>query len=127
MTCLNARVSILAAANPAYGRYNPKRTIEQNIQLPAALLSRFDLLWLIQDKPDQTNDLALAKHIAYVHQHCKQPTTDTQALSMQVMRKYIALCKLKEPTIPENLTDFIVCKFDRSNTSELKHFNFIFL
>ena len=48
MTCLNARVSILAAANPAYGRYNTKRTIEQNIQLPAALLSRFDLLWLIQ-------------------------------------------------------------------------------
>lgn len=53
MTCLNARVSILAAANPAYGRYNPKRTIEQNIQLPAALLSRFDLLWLIQDKPNR--------------------------------------------------------------------------
>lgn len=57
MTSLNARVSILAAANPAYGRYNPKRTVEQNIQLPAALLSRFDLLWLIQDKPDRENDL----------------------------------------------------------------------
>ncbi len=57
MTSLNARVSILAAANPAYGRYNPKKTIEQNIQLPAALLSRFDLLWLIQDKPDRENDL----------------------------------------------------------------------
>ena len=48
MTTLNARVSILSAANPAYGRYNPKRTVEQNVQLPAALLSRFDLLWLIQ-------------------------------------------------------------------------------
>lgn len=57
MTTLNARVSILAAANPAYGRYNPKRTIEQNIQLPAALLSRFDLLWLIRDRADQDNDL----------------------------------------------------------------------
>ena len=57
MTSLNARVSILAAANPAYGRYNPKKTIEQNIQLPAALLSRFDLLWLIQDKADRDNDL----------------------------------------------------------------------
>lgn len=57
MTTLNARTSILAAANPAYGRYNPKRTIEQNVQLPAALLSRFDLLWLIQDKPDRENDL----------------------------------------------------------------------
>jgi DNA replication licensing factor MCM7 len=108
MTCLNARVSILAAANPAYGRYNPKRTIEQNIQLPAALLSRFDLLWLIQDKPNRDNDLRLAKHITYVHQHCKQPPTQTQALDMSVMRKYIALCKLKEPSIPEELTDYIV-------------------
>ncbi len=60
MTTLNARVSILAAANPAYGRYNPKKSAEQNIQLPAALLSRFDLLWLIQDKPDRHNDLRLA-------------------------------------------------------------------
>ncbi len=57
MTSLNARVSILAAANPAFGRYNPKRSLEHNIQLPAALLSRFDLLWLIQDKPDRENDL----------------------------------------------------------------------
>lgn len=57
MTTLNARVSILAAANPAYGRYNPKKSAEQNIQLPAALLSRFDILWLIQDKPDRDNDL----------------------------------------------------------------------
>lgn len=57
MTSLNARVSILAAANPAYGRYNPKKSVEQNIQLPAALLSRFDLLWLIQDRPDRENDL----------------------------------------------------------------------
>ena len=57
MTSLNARVSILAAANPAYGRYNVKKTVEQNIQLPAALLSRFDLLWLIRDKSNKEDDL----------------------------------------------------------------------
>jgi len=57
MTTLNARVSILAAANPAYGRYNPKKSVEHNIQLPAALLSRFDVLWLIQDRSDRENDL----------------------------------------------------------------------
>lgn len=48
MTTLNARVSIIAAANPAFGRYNPKKSIEQNVDLPAALISRFDLIWLIQ-------------------------------------------------------------------------------
>ncbi|XP_072389053.1 DNA replication licensing factor Mcm7 [Diabrotica undecimpunctata] len=111
MTTLNARVSILAAANPAYGRYNPKRTLEQNIQLPAALLSRFDLLWLIQDKADRDNDLKLAKHITYVHQHSKQPPMEVAALDMKVMRKYISMCKMKDPAIPEELTDFIVAAY----------------
>ncbi|CAD7002582.1 DNA replication licensing factor Mcm7 [Ceratitis capitata] len=108
MTTLNARVSILAAANPAFGRYNPRRTVEQNIQLPAALLSRFDLLWLMQDKPDRDNDLRLAKHITYVHSHNKQPPTRVKALDMNLMRRYINLCKRKNPTIPDELTEYIV-------------------
>jgi len=108
MTRLNARVSILAAANPAYGRYNPKRTIEQNIQLPPALLSRFDLLWLIQDRADRDNDLRLAQHITYVHRNGAQPPTKVEALDMNLMRRYIALCKTKTPTIPEDLIDYIV-------------------
>ncbi|KAK9503512.1 hypothetical protein O3M35_010055 [Rhynocoris fuscipes] len=108
MTSLNARVSILAAANPAYGRYDSKRSVEQNIQLPAALLSRFDLLWLIQDKADRDNDLRLAQHISYVHQNCKQPESQVQVLDMSLMRRYIDLCKRKNPVIPQNLTDSIV-------------------
>ncbi|XP_014091304.3 DNA replication licensing factor Mcm7 [Bactrocera oleae] len=108
MTTLNARVSILAAANPAYGRYNPRRTVEQNIQLPAALLSRFDLLWLMQDKPDRDNDLRLAKHITYVHSHNKQPPSRIKALDMNLMRRYINLCKRKNPAIPDELTEYIV-------------------
>lgn len=111
MTTLNARVSILAAANPAYGKYNAKRSIEQNIQLPAALLSRFDLLWLIQDKAERDNDLRLAKHIAYVHTHLKQPPTTSKPLDMGLMRRYIALCKRKEPTISADLSDYIVSAY----------------
>lgn len=86
MTSLNARCSILAAANPAYGRYNPRKSIEQNIQLPAALLSRFDLLWLIQDKPDADADLRLAQHITYVHQHLHQPPMHYTPIDMKLMR-----------------------------------------
>ncbi|GFR95413.1 DNA helicase [Elysia marginata] len=107
MTSLNARVSILAAANPAYGRYNPRKTIEQNIQLPAALLSRFDLLWLIQDKSDRDNDLRLAQHITYVHQHNVHPPLTFEPLDMKLMRRYIALCKSRNPTVPESLSDYI--------------------
>uniref|UniRef100_A0A6I8R0S9 DNA replication licensing factor MCM7 n=1 Tax=Xenopus tropicalis TaxID=8364 RepID=A0A6I8R0S9_XENTR len=111
MTTLNARCSILAAANPAYGRYNPKKTVEQNIQLPAALLSRFDLLWLIQDKPDRDNDLRLAQHITYVHQHSKQPPSQFQPLDMKLMRRYITMCKRKQPAIPESLADYLTAAY----------------
>jgi len=111
MTTLNARVSILAAANPAYGRYNPKKTVEQNIQLPAALLSRFDLLWLIQDRADRETDLRLAQHITYVHQHSQQPPMEVEPLDMKLMRRYIALCKKKTPTIPETLTEYLVSAY----------------
>jgi len=108
MTSLNARVSILAAANPAYGKYNPKKSVEHNIQLPAALLSRFDLLWLMRDLPDREADLKLAQHITYVHMKSMHPALTFNPLDMQLMRRYIALCKKKTPTIPAELTDYIV-------------------
>ncbi|CAD5116938.1 DgyrCDS5777 [Dimorphilus gyrociliatus] len=111
MTSLNARVSILAAANPAFGRYNPKKTVEQNIQLPAALLSRFDLLWLIQDKPDRENDLRLAQHITYVHQHNVQPPSQFKPLPMNVIRHYISMCQKQQPIIPEALTEYLTASY----------------
>ncbi|XP_045316516.1 DNA replication licensing factor MCM7 isoform X1 [Leopardus geoffroyi] len=111
LTTLNARCSILAAANPAYGRYNPRRSLEQNIQLPAALLSRFDLLWLIQDRPDRDNDLRLAQHITYVHQHSRQPPAQFEPLDMKLMRRYVAMCREKQPTVPESLADYITAAY----------------
>jgi DNA replication licensing factor MCM7 len=106
---LNARVSILAAANPAYGRYNPRRTIEQNVQLPAALLSRFDLLWLLQDVPDKDFDLRLGQHIAEVHRTGKEPAgRPGEFVPVKQLRRYITLCQSREPVIPRNLKDLIV-------------------
>lgn len=56
---------ILAAANPAYGRYNPKKTPEENFNLPAALMSRFDLMFLLIDRPNIDSDKMLAEHVTY--------------------------------------------------------------
>jgi len=113
LTSLNARTSILAAANPAYGRYNPKRSIEANIQLPAALLSRFDLLWIIQDKNDREIDLKLARHIASVHQTGCQPEIDNNQhfIDMKTLRRYVATCKKKQPLVPESLLDYVVTAY----------------
>uniref|UniRef100_A0A0K0F4X2 DNA replication licensing factor MCM7 n=1 Tax=Strongyloides venezuelensis TaxID=75913 RepID=A0A0K0F4X2_STRVS len=109
LTTLNARTSIIAAANPAFGRFNPKRTIEENLQLPAALLSRFDILWLIQDKPSRENDKRLASHITFVHMNEKQPEQDGRTpLSMNFMRKYIAICKKKNPIVSQGLSQRLV-------------------
>ena len=63
ITTLNARTSILAAANPINSRYDPKLPIPANIDLPPTLISRFDLLYLVLDKVDEMNDRRLAKHL----------------------------------------------------------------
>jgi len=66
-TSLNARTAVLAAANPLYGRYDPSKSPEANINLPAALLSRFDLIFLLLDKANEEMDEELAKHVTNVH------------------------------------------------------------
>jgi DNA replication licensing factor MCM7 len=99
-TRLNARASVLAAANPLYGRYNKKLTPHQNINLPAALLSRFDLIHLLLDKPDLSGDEALAKHVVFVHQHHKHPELTFDPLDPKFVRAYIAEAKKVDPIIP---------------------------
>merc|ERR1711998_206648 len=66
-TTLNCRTTVLAAANPKYGRYNPYQPPVDNIDLPPALLSRFDLLFLLLDPVDNEKDKKLAMHVCKVH------------------------------------------------------------
>lgn len=63
ITTLNARTSILAAANPVESKYNVNLPITRNIDLPPTLISRFDLLYLILDRVDETLDRKLAQHL----------------------------------------------------------------
>ena len=85
-TTLNARTSILAAANPLYGRYNTKVSPVENINLPAALLSRFDLMFLILDKPNRDDDERLAQHVTYVHMYNTHPQLEYEPIEPVLMR-----------------------------------------
>jgi len=125
-TRLNARTSVLAAANPAYGRYNTNLTPHENINLPAALLSRFDLLFLLLDEVNPERDLELARHVAYVHQHKKvnsDNNKDSKIYNEEFIREYIAQAKKCRPTIPQDLHNFIVQKYVEKRKLEIEQKN----
>lgn len=105
-TTLNARTSILAAANPVHSRYNVKRSMQENINLPAALLSRFDLLFLLLDNPTIESDRALAEHIAFVHMNSKPPESENH-LTLKELREHIAKAKEYDPIVPEELSRYL--------------------
>ncbi|KAG4044367.1 DNA replication licensing factor [Phytophthora cactorum] len=107
-TTLNARSSVLAAANPIYGRYNKKLSASQNINLPNALLSRFDLLFLLLDVANYEKDEALARHVTYVHRFSRNPEMKFDPVRPEVLRYFIAIAKQYQPSIPEDLCGYIV-------------------
>jgi len=87
---LNARTSILAAANPTLGRYEPSLSVQDNIRLPFTILSRFDLLWIMVDTVEATKDRELAQFILSMHQKKKPPTKSAMPpLPPEFLKKYI--------------------------------------
>jgi DNA replication licensing factor MCM7 len=109
-TSLNARASVLAAANPAYGRYNKSKSPAENINLPAALLSRFDLLFLLLDTPKTGQDLALARHVTHVHRTGSHPPLGFDVVDSKLIRAHIADARKVSPVIPADgsLTEYLV-------------------
>ncbi|GIL88994.1 hypothetical protein Vretimale_16291 [Volvox reticuliferus] len=114
-TTLNTRTTILAAANPAYGRYDRRRSPSENINLPAALLSRFDILWLLLDESSKEHDTRLAKHIVRLHVLGRAPVAevdgeadpDAGPVPLRLLRAYIGQARQFEPDVPEQLTEYI--------------------
>ena len=96
---LNARTSILAAANPALGRYNPYQTIAQNINFPVTILSRFDLIFVLRDEPNTEVDSRMSDHILALHRGGRAPVEPP--LNPELLRKYISYTKQLRPVMSE--------------------------
>ena len=126
-TSLNARTSILAAANPVYGRYNKKLKPHENINLPAALLSRFDIIFLLLDVAESEKDLRLAQHVTQVHQKLAFVEERSTKVDAETMRSFIAYAQTFNPTIPAELHNYIVAryvekrKFQRDGNEDLSY------
>ena len=100
---LNARTSILAAANPTLGRYDPYRTVGENISLPVTILSRFDLIFVLRDVPERTKDELMTEHILDLHRRGIVPTE--APIEADLFRKYVSYAKNVKPQLTREALD----------------------
>jgi len=106
---LNARTSILAAANPVGGRYNRKATLRANINMSAPIMSRFDLFFVILDECNESVDRHLASHIVNIHRlrdDAVQPQFSTERL-----QRYIRFARTFKPEFTDEAKVTLVEKY----------------
>uniref|UniRef100_A0A9J8CE64 DNA replication licensing factor MCM4 n=1 Tax=Cyprinus carpio carpio TaxID=630221 RepID=A0A9J8CE64_CYPCA len=105
---LNARTSVLAAANPVESQWNPKKTTIENIQLPHTLLSRFDLIFLMLDPQDEAYDRRLAHHLVSLYYQSEEQIEE-EHLDMAVLKDYIAFARTSvHPRLSEEASQALI-------------------
>ncbi|KAF8477013.1 putative DNA replication licensing factor mcm4 [Kalaharituber pfeilii] len=111
ITTLNARTSILASANPIGSKYNPNLPVPQNIDLPPTLLSRFDLVYLVLDKVDESMDRRLAKHIVgmYLEDTPENAAGRQEIVPVDLLTAYISYARQNiHPKLTETASEELV-------------------
>jgi replicative DNA helicase Mcm len=115
---LNARTAILAASNPSLGRYEPHRTVAENISLPITILSRFDLIFVLRDVPNKDSDSKMSEHILEIHRKGLSPVEPP--IQVELLRKYITYAKGIRPALTQEaiqrLKDFYLAMRSASET-----------
>lgn len=93
-TILNARTSVLAAANPIFGRYDDMKTPGENIDFQTTILSRFDMIFIVRDDHSREKDEKIAKHVIGIHMDGRgvEEVADAE-ISVEKMRRYLTYCK----------------------------------
>ena len=115
---LNARTAILAASNPSLGRYEPHRTVAENISLPVTILSRFDLIFVLRDVPNKDADSKMSEHILEIHRRGLSPVESP--IPIELLKKYITYAKGIRPSLTQEATrrlnDFYLAMRSASDT-----------
>uniref|UniRef100_A0A8C0AU47 DNA replication licensing factor MCM6 n=1 Tax=Buteo japonicus TaxID=224669 RepID=A0A8C0AU47_9AVES len=108
---LNARTSILAAANPVGGRYDRSKSLKQNINLSAPIMSRFDLFFILVDECNEVTDYAIARRIVDLHSRVEESVD--RVYSLDDIRRYLLFARQFKPKISKESEDFIVEQYKR--------------
>ncbi len=104
MATLNSRCSVLAAANPKFGRFDSYKSLAEQIDLPSTILSRFDLTFVVEDKPEEEKDRSLARHILNTH---KEDSMHFE-IDPELLRKYIAYARRNiHPVLTDKAMDVL--------------------
>ena len=113
---LNARTSILAAANPMYGKYDPFKNITENVNLPVPLLTRFDLIHVIRDKPSKERDTKIAQHI--INLHTPKGIDQKSLIDSETLTKYLSYVKRIDPKLTKEAEQKILDYYMKMRTVE---------
>ena len=113
---LNARTSILAAANPLSGRYDKSKKLKHNLALPAPILSRFDLVHVMIDEPDEYKDHTLARHIVSLHRMKEQAMNVD--FSLEQLQRYIRYARCIKPQMTADAQKEIVKAYVQLRTGD---------
>lgn len=93
-TILNSRTSVLAAANPVYGRYDDLKHAAEQIDFQSSILSRFDSIFIVRDQREESADKAIAAHVVNLHMQRGSVLTETE-VDIDDLRKYLCYAKMK--------------------------------
>ncbi|KAJ2993813.1 hypothetical protein HDV02_002056 [Globomyces sp. JEL0801] len=108
ITTLNARTSILACANPINSKFDVNLSVPENVNLPPPLMSRFDLLYLILDKPNERDDRRLAQHLVSLYLTDQPIISAADYLPIEKFTQYLNYAKKIQPVISEEAGQCLV-------------------
>ncbi|XP_041102563.1 MCM6 minichromosome maintenance deficient 6, like [Polyodon spathula] len=108
---LNARTSILAAANPVDGRYNRSKSLKQNVNMSAPIMSRFDLFFILVDECNEVTDYAIARRIIDLHSGNQESIE--RVFSTEDVQRYLLFARQFQPKITKEAEEFVVEQYKR--------------